>query len=387
MIVVASIWLVREVKLRQWFFASLLVRLILGYIGLVVLLGCVSYLKGDVTTKAALYGVLVDVRFFAWFLVVFLTAQRSPWLKRHWVHLLVVPAVVVVLFGALQYIVLPHQFLSHFGYGSKTIAPIETINHNSHYIRVQSTLRGANPLGAYIVIILAALATSLVRDRRKLIFGVIIIVTLISLYASGSRSAWIGAFLACVTIAWFMLPHSQARLWFSGTLAAFVLLAGGGYLLLRNNVSFQNAILHTQDHSTVSVSSNAAHTSAISNGLRDVAHQPLGDGPGTAGPASAYNGSHPVRIAEDYYVQVAQETGWLGLSLFLAISYLVGVELYQRASKSHIALAIFAAYIGLLFVNLLSHAWADDTLAFVWWGFAALALAKPLSSGSKQKTV
>lgn len=385
MIVVASTWLAREAKLRQWFFGSLLVRLILAYIGLVVLLGCVSYVKGDVTLKALMYGVLVDVRFFAWFLVVFLTAQRYPWLRTHWMRLLVVPAMIVVLFGVLQYTVLPHQFLAHFGYGPKTIAPIETINHNSHYIRVQSTLRGANPLGAYIVVTVAAIAAALVRDRRKIMFGVLAVATLIALYASGSRSAWIGTMLAGGIVAWFALPQGQLRQWFGVAAVALVVLAGSTFLLLRNNVSFQNAVLHTQNHSKVSVSSNAAHASAVSNGIQDVLHQPLGDGPGTAGPASAYNGSHPVRIAEDYYIQVAQETGWLGLGLFLAVSYLIGAELYQRASTSRIALVFFAAYVGLLCVNLFEHAWADDTLAFVWWGFAAIALAKPLPV-TKQKT-
>lgn len=384
---IALTWLARDIKLRTWFFASLLVRLIFAYIGLIILLGCVSYTRGDVTTKSLMYGVLVDVRFFAWFLVVLLTAQRSPWLKTHSMRLLVAPALIVVLFGVLQYTVLPHQFLTHFGYSAHTIAPMETINHNSHYIRVQSTLRGANPLGAYIVVVLAALAVALVRDKRKAVFGVIAALSLFALYASGSRSAWIGMVLASGVVAWFALPAGRARQWFGSIVAACIVLAAGGFLLLRNNTSFQNAVLHTQNHSASAVSSNAAHASAVTSGLHDVIHQPFGDGPGTAGPASVYNGAHPVRIAEDYYIQIAQETGWIGLGLFVAIGYLVGLELYHRASSSRMSLALFAAYVGLIFVNLVSHAWADDTLAFIWWGFAAIALAQPLKlADSKQKS-
>jgi hypothetical protein len=376
LMIIACIWLARESDLRKWFFSSLLVRLILGYVGLVLLLGFVSYARGDVTVKALAYGVLIDVRFFAWFLVVLLTAQRSPWLRQHWKYLLLVPAAAVVLFGSLQYVLLPHQFLAHFGYNSSTIAPIETINHNEKYIRVQSTLRGANPLGAYIVVILAALAVMFVRPRRKMVIGIFGVIVLFALYASGSRSAWIGAFLACLAVGWFTLPHARARLWFGVVCSAGVVIAATGFLVLRNNVNFQNAVLHTQSQSTSSVSSNAAHASALSEGVREAVHQPLGDGPGTAGPASEYNGSRAPRIAEDYYVQIAQETGWLGLAIFLAISYLVGAELYLKAASSPLALAVFAAYIGVLFVNLLSHAWTDGTLAYVWWGFAAIALAK-----------
>jgi len=37
---------------------------------------------------------------------------------------------------------------------------------------------------------------------------------------------------------------------------------------------------------------------------------------------------------------------------------------------------LLASLIGLIFVNLVSHAWADDTLAYVWWGLAGIALSQ-----------
>ena len=40
-----------------------------------------------------------------------------------------------------------------------------------------------------------------------------------------------------------------------------------------------------------------------------------------------------------------------------------------------LALSLFASLIGLTVINLLSHAWADDTLAYLWWGFAGVAMA------------
>jgi hypothetical protein len=51
--------------------------------------------------------------------------------------------------------------------------------------------------------------------------------------------------------------------------------------------------------------------------------------------------------------------------------------LYQRIPQSRLALVLFASLIGITVVNLLSHAWTDDTLAYVWWGFAGIALAAP----------
>jgi len=383
---IACYWLAKDKNLRSWFTGSLLVRLIAAYVVLTFLLGLVSYVKGEVTVKALSYGLLINLRYPVWFLAVLLASQRSVFLKREWPKLVLLPAAIVVVFGVLQYTVLPHNFLSHFGYNAATtIAPIETINHNSNYIRVESTLRGANPLGAYLVIVLSALGVLFVRGKRKLLCVVLALFALGALYATGSRSAWIGTVLSLGVIAWLQLKTSRQRILFGGVGLVVVVLAVGGYLLLRNNVSLQNEVLHTQTHSAVKTTSNGAHASALKNGIKDVLRQPFGDGPGTAGPASVYNGSHPARIAENYYVQIAQETGWLGLVLFVSILILVAMELYEQIGSSRLALVAFASFIGIAFVNLLSHAWADDTLAFVWWGLAGIALGRPLPTLKKGK--
>ncbi len=379
---IACFWLAKDAVLRRWFAGGLLVRLIAAYAALTILLGLISYVKGDVAPKALTYGVLVNLRFLAWFLAVLLTAQRSSFLRRYWLRLVVVPAAVVVVFAVLQYTALPHNFLSHFGYNaSTTIAPIETINHNTRYIRVQSTLRGANPLGAYVVLVVSTLGVLFVQGRRRTVCVVFGVVSLFALYASGSRSAWIGAFLSLAVVAWLQLKTHRTRIIFGVIGIGILALGASAFLLLRNNISLENAVLHTQKHSAVAASSNSAHASAVKTGLKDVLHQPFGDGPGTAGPASEYNSPHPVRIAEDYYVQIAQETGWLGLALFLSIAILVAVELYAQTSESRLALVAFAGFAGIALVSLLSHAWTDDTLAFLWWGLAGIALAKPLPKG------
>lgn len=375
---VAAWWLLRDGALRRNMARSPLVQIIAAYAVLSVLLGVISLTKGDVTPKALAYGLLVNLRFLAWFLVVLLAARRTPFLRAYWLRLLLVPAALVVVFAALQYTVLPHDFLSHFGYDTHTtIAPIETINHNTHYIRVQSTLRGANPLGAYLVIVIAALAACFMRGRRRLLCAGFGLLTLFALYASGSRSAWIGSLLTLICIGWVALPSRRSRVVAGMAGVAVLIILSGLYLLLRNDVGVQNALLHTQQHSRIAVSSNAAHDSALRKGIREVLHQPFGDGPGTAGPASVYNGSHGTRIAENYFLQIAQETGWLGLALLLAIFWLVTCQLYEQRWSSLLAFTLLASFLGLLVVALLSHNWTDDTLAFIWWGFAGIALAEP----------
>jgi O-antigen ligase len=90
-----------------------------------------------------------------------------------------------------------------------------------------------------------------------------------------------------------------------------------------------------------------------------------------------------VRIAENYYLQIAQETGWLGLGLFLAILIAVGWELAKRRRRA-LAVMLLASLVGISVVNVLSHAWADDTLSLLWWGLAGIALVPAiLKSGNE----
>jgi hypothetical protein len=372
------VWLMRDHALAKWFFTSLLVRLICAYAVLTVLLGIISLLKGDVSGKALLYGLLVNLRFFAWFLVVVLVARRSTVVSQQWWRFLVIPSLLVIIFAILQYTVLPHDFLSHFGYKTGvTIQPIETINHDPHYIRVQSTLRGANPLGAYLIMIIAMAGILCIRGNRRLLFGVLGLAALVALYMTGSRSAWIGTALALGFIGWMLLPDRKSRYTFAASGAAAILVGTGIFMILKDNVGLQNQLFHTQNDSTITTSSNEAHVNALRDGAQEVVAAPLGEGPGTAGPASVYNTKEPARIADDYYVQIAQETGLLGAALFITILVLVGMELYQRSGRSTLALGLLASFIGLAFVNLLSHAWTDDTLAFIWWGLAGVAIGTP----------
>jgi hypothetical protein len=367
-------------KIRTHTLTRRLVWLIIVYGLWVVLRGLLALHSHSVTRKALGYGALVDVRFLVFFLVTWAVAVRTVRLKTQWPRLVLWPAYGVIGFALLQIFVLPHNFLSHFGYNTATtIPPFETINNNSHYIRIESTLRGANPLGAYLLIPISLLMAYIVAPaKRNKSHIFLLIAALIALCFSFSRSAWLGAFISLVIIlaVHFKPKDLSPKL---GFLAGIVVVALAVLAIgMHHNTRFENVFLHTQDHSASAVSSNAGHASALKDGLRDMVHHPFGSGPGTAGPASVYNvGQNKAgpNIAEDYFVQVGQETGWLGLGLFLLINIGVGYLLWLRRADP-LSLSLFASLIGLSFVNLLSHAWADDTLAYVWWGLAGVAMAQ-----------
>ena len=382
-VVGAAYLLLIDSSMRKKIFSLTLVKLIGAYVVLVLICALVAVIRHWVTTKAMLYGVLVDLRFLTFFLAVIVIAAKSDRLHRKWLKILLGPAILVAALAILQYLVLPYDFLKHFGYGPSTISPYETINHNIQHIRAISTLRGANPLGAYLVIPISALAVLLIRERTgrrdKTILGIGL---LLALLFSFSRSAWIGAVLSVITVAWLSLKPGHAKKIAWWIVAATVVIGGLAAVALRNNHTFQDIFLHTDSSSQAAQSSNQGHSAAFKTAAKDIIHQPLGGGVGSAGPQSVYN-NHQARIAENYFLQIGQESGVLGMLLFIAICISIGKMLYERRADP-LALALLASLIGLSLVNFLSHAWEDDTLAYVWWGLAAIALAPAILKPRKQ---
>lgn len=360
-------------KIRSHTLSRRLVWVILAYAALNLVWGLLALQQQDVTAQALGYGLIVNLRFLAFFLVTWAVALRLSRMRLRWQRLVYWPAAAVVLFGLLQIFILPDDFLRHVGYSAATIPPYETINNDPDYVRIASTLRGANPLGAYLLIPISLLAVLLLRSGRHWRHAALLVGASLVMAFSFSRSAWLGALIAIATILLLSLRSRRAKqLW---------LAIGGGVLLLavlltvslRHHPHFQNVFLHTESQSAIENTSNDDHIEALESGLQDMRDDPLGSGPGTAGPASVHNDGQ-TRLAENYFLQVAQETGWLGLILFLLINLGVGALLFVRR-RDPLALSLFASLLGLTFINLLSHAWTDDTLAYVWWGLAGIAMA------------
>lgn len=369
----AMFWLVKDAALRAWASQSYIVLTIIIFAVLNLLLGLRGLLLGNVSTEAFLLGLLLNLRYLVFFLVVIMLAKYSQWPRQRWLRIVLTGAVVVSAFAVLQYTVLPHDFLAHFGYGTATIEPFETINNNSEYIRVASTLRGANPLGAYMLVIISLLVALWPRLQRKAVWGIVLGLCVGALTFSFSRSAWLGTLvaLACVVV----LRLRTRRHWYHAGLISLgiVIITGVTFTAFHNSQLLQNLLYHTDDNSKVAVSSNDQRSSALLAGAREVLHNPLGRGVGSAGPASTHNAAAPARLAENYYLQIGQELGWAGLLAYLALTFAVSLQLW-RQRRDPLVLGLLAAFAGLFVVNMLSHAWTDDTLAFIWWGLAGLAV-------------
>lgn len=384
LLVTAAIYLViTNKKLLSKFMSSWLVRAILAYLALIVVCASIELIQGITAAKAIWYGALVDSRFLIFFLVSLVAASHDEWLKKNWQKLLFIPATLVAAFAVAQYLVLPYDFLKHLGYGLATIEPYETINNNVEHIRVFSTLRGANPLGAYLVLPIAALALLFVKEKKdrrdKAMFGVGLVLALVF---SFSRSAWIGAVIA-VGSAVCLAGSKKLKKYLMIATALMVVIGALGVITLRQNDTFENVFLHAEGGTAARVSSNDGHLVAFNSAASDIMHHPLGSGIGTAGPQSVYNNGN-VRLAENYYLQIGQELGLVGMVLFIVIICLIGQQLWI-GRKDPLTIALLVSLVGLSATNLFLHAWADDTLAYVWWGLAGIALSPAILKTKEYK--
>jgi len=361
-------------------FNDRLLWLIRGY----VILHFVLLLVYRLPVNAVIAGLMIDLRYLVYFLLVYLFLKAYPSYKESFLRVAMTGAAIVVGFAVLQ-LVLPHNFLAYFGYGDTTIQPYITIDRNPAFVRENSTLRGPNPLGAYAIMVLSGVAAYWVTQRKKLndntrttlIFFAI--AGLISLIVSYARSAWLGAVIALVAV--FAIKNKGIVTWRkAGYVAVATVIFGALVYGARSSSLVQNTLIHNNPTTGSLVDSNTQHVESVTSGLASMFTHPFGQGVGSTGSASLFT-DNPT-VVENQFLFVAHEAGWLGLALFVAITWMVLARLWSKRSD-WMALAAFSSGIGLIVVGLLLPVWADDTVSIVWWGLAAVILADGKGTNGK----
>lgn len=337
--------------------------------------------------EATVAGLFINLRFFLFFVLVYVAVRLYPQAYRLFLVTFVAGALLVTVFAILQVTVLPNDILKYLGYNESTIVPYLTVDQNINYIRINSTLRGPNPLGLYAVITLAIVLVAWLRGARKMtkkeqiIAGILAAGSVIALWTSYSRSAALAAVAAVgiVLLAVYGRRISRA-VWIAVAVVAIALT--GSLVALRDTQFVSQVILHEDPHEGNNVNSNDGHADSLVDGTRRMIMQPLGAGVGSTGSASMHG--EKTLIIENQYLFVAHENGWIGLALFLMITYYVLIGLWKRRA-TWLALAVFASGVGIAIAGLFLPVWVDDTVSIIWWGLAAIALAVPAVQLKKMK--
>lgn len=351
-------------------------QFIFAYFGINILLAVFS----DNPTKVVVAGLVFNLRFLMMFLLAQLLALKLNNNKLQEIVLRIIfwGGVAVVTFGALQATLLPNDFLRHFGYRQSIIPPYFTVDNNESIVRILSTLRGPNALGAYLAFWLPILALVTKRmwnvaNKYRIISVVIWALSILTLYASRSRSGWLAAAMATVL---FILLSVNAqlrkRLLIGG--ASGVIFVAIILIFSWNTAFVQTTLKHRDPSEQSSINSDNQRSDSLHESII-IIHQNLlfGTGTGSVNLASTYGPN--ARIVENYYLQIGQELGVIGLAVLASISVLVALKLW-RLRYHDIAAALFASFIGIFVVNMLLPGWGDETLSMLWWGFAGLVLIK-----------
>lgn len=351
-------------------------------IGLYGLLTMAMVVIKPVDTDAEILAVVYNLRFLLFFLYAGLLVNlfRSQRLKGCALRATLGVAFIVLVFGFIQYMWLPDNILENFGYARENgVLPVFYIDDKPDFERIMSTLRDPNSLGSYIIIILSIALTYLLNVKNKNLKRALagfVGLAVICLWFTFSRGAWIGALAATVVVFW-QLYKRRANIKISGRLVAAVgaiLVVGlAGLWLSRETYFVRNIIFHA-DESTVLEDPNQLRLRFWQESIDSAVENPLGYGLGTAGLPSIRNNQQGTVLNENYYLQILHEIGIIGLGLLIAILVVVGSRLYQLSRSDPLALSLLTSFIGLAITNLLVHAWANEAVAYTWWGLAGLVV-------------
>lgn len=352
-------------QLKLWFWLAG------GYIAvnLVAALGSLAYLQ------SLLAGLVINVRY----VLVFVTAVVLSRLDKNFLtkmsRITLFFGGVVILFGILQITVLPKDFLVNFGYSETTIMPYMVIDQNDAYVRINSTLRGPNPLGA-LMVILASLTLSFFYFQGKIrgarIANLLLFVgSLVVLFVSHSRSAWLAAALALILLLVFSFKTAKKLVLL--TIVGGCILGSLGLVALivkDDNHSlideFEHLILH-ENAETNHISSNQEHDESVKVAWQKISEKPLlGYGVGAAGSASLLRPAEQYRIIEQQFLMVWYELGVIGCLVFSALWGAVLQKLFTWR-KYWLTLAIFVSGIGLVLIGLFLPVLVDSAVAVSWW--------------------
>jgi hypothetical protein len=383
LLVPLAITIVTRQKMWKELLGDWIVRVIIAYVTVHFLI-VIFLWQGTAPTLA---GLAIDLRYILFFALAYVAIRAWPEARRSLVIAATVGACVVVGFATLQ-LFLPPDILSHIGYSKATIEPYLTVDKNPNYIRVNSTLRGPNPLGAYAGMVLGFLAAALMRGRLalkgpKMYVGIIFlaICSVIALWISYSRSALVaGTITVFVAVLLTQLRKMTRRMWVASAVILFAL--AGGIVVFQGTTFVSNVILHENPKGGSELSSNEGHLASLQDGVRWLLVEPFGVGVGSTGSASLL-GDSPI-IAENQYLFIAHEIGWCGLMLFVVLFALIMMRLW-RFKQDWLSLGAFASGIGLALIGLLLPVWTDDTVSIIWWGLAAIALAGGDNARNKTK--
>lgn len=359
-------------------------RLWWGLIGGYVLLTVLASLPTLGQWRSLLAGLVIDLRY----ILILVSGLVASALDKTWADKITKfvfkLSLMVGIFALLQVTVLPRDFLRNFGYSATTIQPYLVIDQNEAYVRINSTLRGPNPLGALAVIVLALALSRFYSSgqfkRSNAINLILIFLAGLALLNSHSRSAWLaGGIVGLACLIYYFKSARQLVKW-SVLVGCGLLVLGLVVLIIKDDNhnltdEFQHLFLH--DNTEVShVSSDTEHQSSVVTALNLIKNRPIfGHGVGSAGSASLMRQDGQAIIIENQFLFIWYETGLVGLTMFVGLYGLVLWHLFKMR-QDWAAFGLLVSGVGLAVIGLLLPVFVDSVVAVTWWSLSGAIIGK-----------
>lgn len=332
----------------------------------------------DLHDRSAILGIIYNMRlpFFA-----VLGAGASLLLPKFVfssvLKLILIISTIVAALGVAQYF-LPPDILTNVGYSlERGTRAVFFIDDNPEYLRVMSTLREPNALGAYLLLPAAALLALFIRTKesakRQMISGAFGL-HMLAIFMTFSRSAWLAL---AVTLSLVVYWQYKARLntlvkRFWPAVLILLLAVGTTGFVVKDSHFFQQYVVHSNPNEQVAdLDSNDYHSLLVQQGLKGIQKEPLGHGPGTAGIVSIQNPDRG-QLTENYYIQIGYEVGIIGVVLFIALNAWLYMHIRQR--KDVLSIVLLASFWGYVVTNMLLHTWSNEAVSAQWWILAGMAI-------------
>ncbi len=375
------------------FITSKLTLLILAYATLTGVLAIIRQTDQD----AEILGIVYNLRFLLFFLYGWLLCYIFPvkQIRHNSIKIVLGVGIIVVSFGIVQYLFLPNDALSKIGFvRANGVLPAFFIDDKPNLERVMSTIRDPNSLGSYLIIVTSLVLSTYLYTKNKrnkkllIIYGAL---SMLCMYYTFSRSAWLGLFFTGATFTVLLFKNNRKNI--TKAIRPAVMIGGilflviTGLLFLTKDTFFVRNVVFHSDQKTIQEDPNELRIRFIKESIGDIKQNPLGRGPGTAGLASVKNQKQGVRLNENYYLQITTEVGIAGVLIFLIIVFCVVNRIYAINQNDIFVFAILASFVGLSLTNILVHIWANEAVAYTWWGLAGLYMVSKTKNNNNNQAL
>ncbi len=313
-----------------------------------------SIFIGQAPTWQGFRGLRADFSGLLGFLTIWIVVPKRKEVKR-------ILLTIVGLFGFLMFFGTIEFFFNH---SFRVWAHQDLLRHFVGKIpQIRSFTPGPNPFGSLLAIA-AALALTFFSGKRRFIA---VIPVGIFLGLTQARSAWLAT--AVLGLGLFISDARKKQVNWPVLVLGFSILIGSSIGVLQYHESLRMVLLHgesTNEHADIT-SSNVVST--VKRRAPDLI---IGSGIGTAGPVT-FATSEEVVISENWYIQITQELGLIGLALYMAFIFIAIRTAFREGTPVVAWLGV-----GLTFNAMFLHTWSSDfSLNMVFWTLLGLALFAP----------